>query len=145
VLTADCLFTSQRAWQRRVECSGLSGVSGHWTGPLSYWWRHIILCVVLVEAASYLGHLKNFLIDCLIGRSGFYAIIVVVGRRDSWGREKSRQQARKLQCLVWVLPAEAHQLTGYSQLWSCGGRGRASDHWATSHHPAVTISWCGSW
>jgi len=44
-MCAHCwLFTSQSAWQGRVECSGLSGVNVYWTGPLGYWWCHIILC-----------------------------------------------------------------------------------------------------
>jgi len=136
------LFTSQSAWQQRVECSGLSGVSVYWTGPLSYWRFHIILCVVLEEAACYLGHLKNFLIDCLDWSirllrhySGRWPLWLV--RPWLWpGRERpTRQQARKLQ--FTGLSAAAHQLTGSSQLWSCGGRGRASDHWATCHHPTV--------
>jgi len=114
-------FTSQSAWQRRVKGSGLSGVRVYWTGPLSYWQRHIILCVVLVEAACYLGHLKNFLIDCLdwsIRLLRHYS-----GRWPSWlvrlwlrPGDTMRQQARKLQWLhsawseCWLL-----RLTGYSK------------------------------
>jgi len=84
------------AWQRRVKCSGLSGVSGHWTGLLSYWQCHII---------------------------------ITAGRDNEAASQSVTVTA---QCLVWVLTAEAHRLTGDSQhvvmWWSWQGEWRIITH-----------------
>ena len=52
------------------------------------------------------------------------------------GTGETNEAARE-EVTVPGLSAAAHRLTGYSQLWSCGGRGMASHHRATCHHPAV--------
>jgi len=90
------------------------------------------------------------LFGVILHLSGFYVMTVVIGRCDSrvcdYSLGDTRQQANQLQWLhtawseCWLLmPIDSLDI---ASIWSCGGPGMASDHWAMCPLRRVAVRHC---